>query len=318
MATNVMRVATPEGPRWCVVDGDQVRPVVTEAASTGDFVRDVAPRVLAGTADLGAPVPVAEVELLSPVTGDQQFVCQAVNSRTHMDESGLDPETSPYNVFFRKASSSLAPATTDIVSPPDVEFLDYEVEIGLVLGSDVGRAVDIADADLAEHVAALVAVDDVSARDVQLAEGQFYKAKSYRTFGPVGPHLTLVDRDDLARFAELRLRLWVNGELRQDGFAEELVHGPAASLHELSTIQDWRAGDLLATGTVGGCALQAPAAPIRMLAQVLSPKRRQQLVRRSASRNRRRLRPGDVIELHIATEDGAIDLGRQRTVVTAA
>jgi 2-keto-4-pentenoate hydratase/2-oxohepta-3-ene-1,7-dioic acid hydratase in catechol pathway len=318
MAINVIRYEHDDAVRWGRVDGDVVHPIRGDHPSTRSFVTEAAPAVLRGEHETEEPVAVDDIAVLSPVTPDQQYLCQAVNYRAHMEESGLDPETSPFNIFFRKASSSIAPATTDIVCPSHVEFLDYEVEIGLVLAADVGTPRSVATADLGDHVAALVALNDVSGRDVQLAEGQFYKAKSYRTFGPAGPHLTLVDAEDLARFADLRLRLWVNGELRQDDYAAEMVHGPADTLTELSAVQDWRAGDLLATGTPGGCALQAPAAPLRMLAQVLSPKRRMALVRRSAMRNRRRLRAGDRIELHIGTDDGAIDLGRHHNIVVAS
>ncbi len=80
--------------------------------------------------------------------------------------------------------------------------------------------------NLHEFVAALVLVNDVSARDVQLPEMQFYKGKSYRTFGPTGPYLTLVDAGELARFDDLVLRLWVNDELRQSSPARDMVHKP--------------------------------------------------------------------------------------------
>ncbi|MEO1059861.1 MAG: fumarylacetoacetate hydrolase family protein [Actinomycetota bacterium] len=317
MAVNAIRYERDGEVRWGVVSDDGVRPVVGSYDSTRAFVLEAAATVRAGEHPLDDPVPLDEVTVLSPVTADQQFLCQAVNYRSHMEESGLSPEASPFNVFFRKASSCLSPPHGDIVSPAHVELLDHEVEIGLVLARDVDGPVTVADDELASHVAALVAVNDVSARDVQLGDTQFYRAKSYRTFGPTGPHLALVDRHDLDRFAELRLRLWVDGVTRQDALAADMVHRPAATLTELSSVQDWRAGDLLATGTPGGCALRAPAAPLRMLAQAVSPRRRHALVQRSAARNPRRLRPGDRVELHIGTEDGAIDLGRQETAVVA-
>ena len=159
--------------------------------------------------------------------------------------------------------------------------------------------------------------NDISARDIQLPEMQFYKGKSYRTFGPAGPFLTLVDAGDLARFPELRLQLSVNGEARQNSLASDMVHKPPATLTELSALQNWRAGDLLATGTPGGCALQAPAAPLRMLAQALPALSRQKLIRGAARRNTRRLKPGDIVETRIGTDDGKLDLGVQRNRVVA-
>ncbi|MEM8620074.1 MAG: fumarylacetoacetate hydrolase family protein [Actinomycetota bacterium] len=318
MAVNALRYEHAGQIRWGLLVGNTVRPIVGDHPTTGAFLSNVAIGDPFAEHHLEPPVPLADIRVLSPITSNQQYICQAVNYHSHLSESGLSPETSPFNVFFRKASSSISAADTDIVCPAHVEFLDYEVEVGLVMGSAVDGPVEVTADNLSEHVAALVALNDVSGRDVQLGEGQFYKAKSYRTFGPTGPYLTLVDADDLARFDELRLRLSVNGQTRQDAYASEMVHQPAPTLTELSSVQDWAPGDLLATGTPGGCALQAPALPLRVLAQAVSPKRRQQLVRKSAERNEHCLRIGDQIAVGIATDDGAIDLGRQSATVVAA
>ena len=318
MAVNVMRFAQGGGdPAWGVVDGVTVRPVVGSWATTGDFMTGAADAVRDGRADLGPAIDVDGVDVLCPITTDQQFICQAVNYRGHMADSGLSPETSPFNIFFRKASSCLAPADTDIVSPAHVEFLDYEVEIGLVLSQRVDGPTTVTADGLGEHVGALVLVNDVSARDVQIPEQQFYKGKSYRTFGPVGPWLTLVDQAELDRFTELHLRLSVNGDVRQDDHATDMVHAPAPTLTELSQVQDWAPGDLLATGTPGGTALKAPAKPIALLAQIVSPKKRAGLMRRAAAGNDKRLRPGDQVVATVATDDGRIDLGEQRNTVVA-
>ncbi len=318
MAVNVIRYQHGGTVHWGRVDGSGVVPIPGDYPTTRDFMLHGAAVARAGAAEDAAPVALDAVEVLSPVTRDRQFLCQAINYASHMRESGFDPDSSPFNIFFRKASSCMAPATTDIVSPAHVEFLDYEIEIGLVFSRDVGGPVEVGEANLAEFVGGLVLLNDVSARDVQLPETQFYKGKSYRTFGPTGPYLTLVSAEELARFDELHLVLSVNGEVRQDALASDMVHLPPATLTELSALQDWEAGDLLATGTPGGCALQAPARPLAMLAQLVSPKRRQALVRRVAARNPRRLRPGDVIEASIRTDDGAIDLGTQHNRVIAA
>ncbi|MEM8924132.1 MAG: fumarylacetoacetate hydrolase family protein [Actinomycetota bacterium] len=318
MAVNVARYRRGERVGWGVVEGDALRPIVGRYPTTADFVEEAATAVMDGDATTTEPIGMEEVAILCPITTNQQFLCQAVNYRSHMTESGLDPASSPFNIFFRKASSSLAAADSDIIVPGHVEFCDYEVEVGLVLRATVTGPTSIAEADLVDHVAGLVVVNDVSARDVQLAEGQFYKGKSYRTFGPVGPWLTLVDADDLARFDQLRLRLSVNDRIRQDGLAADMLHTPAPTLTELSSIQDWGPGDLLATGTPGGCALQAPPKPVSAVVQLVSPRRRAAILRRSAARNDRRLVAGDVVNAGIRTDDGAIDLGEQRTVVVDA
>lgn len=318
MATNVIRYRHADETRWGVVEGGMLKPIEGEFATTRDFMLHGVERIGSGHGLTDSGPQLSDVEVLCPITEDRQFLCQAINYRTHMLESGLDPDASPFNIFFRKASSCLAPADTDIVKPAHVEFLDYEVEIGLVFSRDVSEPTEVRADNLHDHVGALILLNDVSARDVQLPEMQFYKGKSYRTFGPAGPYLTLVTREDLERFDSLRLELSVNGETRQSSLASDMVHKPAATLTELSSFQSWEAGDILATGTPGGCALQAPPKPIMMLAQIMSPKRRQKLIRRAAQKNPRRLQVGDLVEASVRTDDGKIDLGRQRNRVAAS
>ncbi len=317
MATNVIRYRHAGQTRWGAVEGASVKPIVGEFATTRDFMLRGAERVRSGEGVDDDGPALADVEVLCPITKDRQFLCQAINYRSHMLESGFDPDASPFNIFFRKASSCLAPADTDIVKPAHVELLDYEVEIGLVFSRDVTEPTRVTADNLHEYVGALVLLDDVSARDVQIPEMQFYKGKSYRTFGPAGPYLTLVTREDLVRFDSLRLQLSVNGEARQNALASDMVHKPPASLTELSSFQSWEAGDMLATGTPAGCALRAPPKPIMMLAQIASPARRQKMLRGAAKRNARRLQPGDLVEASVRTDDGTIDLGKQRNRVTA-
>src|SRR5208282_3226067 len=110
--------------------------------------------------------------------------------------------------------------------------------LGLVIGADLPVGTTVTEADLARYVAALVVADDVSARQVQLTKTQFYESKSYPTFTPVGPWLTLVDAADLARLSSLRLTLSVNGQARQDNtVAADMLVRPAQALTLLSRFQ---------------------------------------------------------------------------------
>ena len=128
-------------------------------------------------------------------------------------------------------------------------ILDYEVEIGLVIGRELPVGTTITESDLPDYVAGLVVTNDVSARDVQLPKTQFYESKSYPTFTPVGPALVLLDADELKRFGDLRLRLRVNGELRQDMVvAATCSTRPLRALQELTRFQRLDVGDLVLTG----------------------------------------------------------------------
>ena len=257
MTTDVVRYRHAGRTAWGVTRAEGVIPIDGDFESTRDFVLEGLGRARAAAEGTGL-LPHSEVELLCPITPDRQFLCQAVNYHSHMRESGMSPEGSPFNIFFRKASSCLAPATTDIVKPPHVEFLDYEVELGLVLSRDLRGPVEVTEQNLHEYVAALVLVNDVSARDIQLPEMQFYKGKSYRTFGPVGPHLTLVGAEELARFDELRLSLSVNGEERQNALTTDMVHRPAPTLTEFSRAPGSRGRRPAGDGHAGEAARSRP------------------------------------------------------------
>ena len=148
-------------------------------------------------------------------------------------------------------------------------------------------------------------------------QGQFYKGKSYRGFGPVGPGLVLFTPQDWVRWPELRMRLAVNGQTRQDAYCAEMIHGPAATVTELAALQDLLPGDLIATGTPAGCAARAPGKlAMFILKHLMSDGDKWRLFIRKGLANPAYLRPGDRLILSIRTDDGAIDLGEQTTVVT--
>jgi 2-keto-4-pentenoate hydratase/2-oxohepta-3-ene-1,7-dioic acid hydratase in catechol pathway len=315
MSANLARTADGW---WVVTPAGLVRlglPAATTAGCSPTAPPWRAPSIEAAQA--AAPqdaVPVESVDLLSPVTAPARVVAQMVNYRSHALDSGLDPGTVP-PAFFRKASHSLTDPAGDIIRPDGAGFLDYEVELGLVIGADLAVGTTVTDDGLSRYVAALVVTDDVSARQIQLIKTQFYKAKSYPTFTPVGPWLTLVDAADLARLPSLRLTLRVNGEVRQDAAATDMIVRPAQALTLLARFQPMAPGDLLLTGTPGGTALKAPAKIAERFAGLLPPATRWRLFFNRQAANPRYLRDGDVITATIASPDGRLDLGTQHNTV---
>ena len=186
------RLARTADGWWVVTPAGLVR-LDLPAATTAGLLADRAALAAAVEAAqaTGPPrrrtrCPRSRVDLLSPVTAPARVVAQAVNYRSHAIDSGFDPDTVP-PAFFRKASHSITGPAGDIIRPDGVGFLDYEVELGLVIGADLPVGTTVTEADLARYVAALVVADDVSARQIQLTKTQFYEAKSYPTFTPVGP-----------------------------------------------------------------------------------------------------------------------------------
>lgn len=288
----------------------------TTARTTADLLADRA--AIAADTNATPPVPVETLELLSPVTAPCRVVAQMTNYISHVKDSGMNPAAVPLT-FFRKSSGSISGPYGDVRTPNHVRLLDYEVEIGLVIGRSVPVGTDVTEDDLAEVVAGVVVANDVSARDVQLPKTQFYESKSYPTFTPVGPALVLLDDDDLARFDELRLQLRVNGQLRQDmTVGADMIYRPLQALQALTKFQRLDAGDLVLTGTPGGTALKAPAKPIEVLGSLLPPALKWKSFFAAQAKNPNYLQTGDVMEASIATDDGDLDLGIQRTVVRPA
>jgi 2-keto-4-pentenoate hydratase/2-oxohepta-3-ene-1,7-dioic acid hydratase in catechol pathway len=183
------------------------------------------------------------------------------------------------------------------------------------MGADLPVGTTVTQETLHHHVAALVVANDVSARQIQLVKTQFYEAKSYPTFTPAGPWLALADPADLARLGSLRLTLSVNGEIRQDAMATDMIVAPARALTALSKFQPLAPGDLLLTGTPGGTALKAPPKAVEKLAGLLPPPVKWKMFFRRQAGNPRYLRDGDVVTASIASADGGLDLGTQRCTV---
>jgi 2-keto-4-pentenoate hydratase/2-oxohepta-3-ene-1,7-dioic acid hydratase in catechol pathway len=318
MSRTILRYADGGTARWGVQFGRQIAPLPFEAPTTGELLSDHWDALWAAEPSQ-ATLPLERVQLLAPVTTNQQFICQGVNYRSHIAESGLRVENFPFNTLFTKAASCITAADAPVARPAHVQLLDYEIELGLVLRRSVPTGTQVGAGDLPQWLAGVTIVNDLSARDVQLPQGQFYKGKSYRGFGPVGPGLVLLTPADWARWPELRMRLAVNGQPRQDAYCTEMIHGPAATLTELAGLQDLSAGDLIATGTPAGCAARAPGKlSMFILKHLMSDADKWRLFIRKGRANPAYLRPGDRISATIRTDDGAIDLGEQTTLITAA
>ena len=213
MSTTILRTADA----WWVDTGDGAARIETDATTTGELLAE--PEKIEAARSSKQTVDPATLELVSPVTAPCRVVAQMTNYASHVKDAGMKPDTIPLT-FFRKTSGSISGPTDDIIRPGHVRFLDYEVEVGVVIGRELPVGTQVTADNWATFVAGLVVTNDVSARDVQLPKTQFFESKSYPTFTPVGPALVLLDENELKRFGDLRLRLWVNGEIRQDALVD--------------------------------------------------------------------------------------------------
>ncbi len=311
MTVSVLRTA--DG--WWLKTAGGAAKIDTTAHSTAELLADRAAIEAAVNADT---VEVDSLELISPVTRPCRVIAQMTNFVSHVKDAGMDPSSVPLT-FFRKASASINGPFDDIVKPQHVKLLDYEVEVGLVIGRAIPVGTTISEENLGNFIAGLVVTNDVSARDIQLPQTQFYEAKSYPTFTPVGPELVLLDADELKRFGDLRLRLTVNGEERQNALVDpDMLYRPLQALQSLTQFQELAPGDLMLTGTPAGTALSAPPKPVEIIGNLLPTTLKWRLFFSRQAGNAKYLQHGDIVEASAATDDGVVDLGTQRAAIRFA
>ncbi len=202
--------------------------------------------IAAGERDAPVLGPVADADLDVPWR-PREIVAIGLNYHDHIRETGMKTPTAP--LVFAKFPSSLCGTGDDIVFDPEqTTALDWEVELGVVVGRTM-RNVETADA--LDHVLGYTIGNDVSARDIQMAEGQWVRAKSFDTFCPVGP--SLVTADEVPDPQALKLSTKVNGEVMQDSSTDLMIFGVAEILSFCSKSFTLERGDLILTGTPWGC-----------------------------------------------------------------
>jgi 2,4-diketo-3-deoxy-L-fuconate hydrolase len=315
MPLNITRVQHNDQIMWAKPMGSDLELLEIDATTTGDLIRNFDINQLRDMQ--GKRVSWQDVTLLSPLTQNQQFVCQGANYRQHMIESGVNPDDKTFNMIFTKAASCICAADSPVVKPKGVHLLDYEVELGLVLKCEINEGVSLSEEDLPNVIAGLVIVNDYSARDIQLPQMQFYKGKSFRTFGPVGPWLCLLEPEDYRHLTNLDLELRVDDKVRQQDNTRNVVYQAAETLTELSLIQDFAPGDLIATGTPAGCALRAPSPRIQRLMGLIPEKTKWRLFLKAQRKRTQYLQPGQTVTTSIKSPCGQIDLGTQSNLVIA-
>ena len=180
-----------------------------------------------------------------PIERPGKIVCVGLNYRDHAEEQGVELPQAP--LFFAKYTTALIGPGEPIVIPPTVAQCDYEAELGVVIGSTVRR---VSRENALEAVRGYICANDVSARDLQFADGQWTRGKSPDTFCPVGPRL--VPASEVSDPHDLRIRAIVNGEVLQDSTTANLIFGIDEIISYASRTSTLEAGDLILTGTPAG------------------------------------------------------------------
>jgi 2,4-didehydro-3-deoxy-L-rhamnonate hydrolase len=180
-----------------------------------------------------------------PIGVPSKIVCVGLNYRDHAAEQGVDLPEAP--LLFAKWPNTLIGAGEAIVIPPITSKVDYEAELGVVIGA---RLRNVSEENALEGVDGYVCLNDVSARDLQFADGQWVRGKSLDTFCPVGPEL--VPAAEIPDPQRLSIRALVNDRVLQDSSTSQMVFGVAAVIAHVSRAITLEPGDLIATGTPAG------------------------------------------------------------------
>ncbi|WP_375429351.1 fumarylacetoacetate hydrolase family protein [uncultured Sphingomonas sp.] len=189
----------------------------------------------------------AEVRLLAPIERPGKYLAIGMNYAKHLEEADkLGVARAKHQTWFNKQTTCIAGPYDDI-DPGVTEKLDYEVELGAVIGEPAKRVVE---AEAKNHIFGYFVANDVSARDWQFHTPTFTMGKSFDTHGPIGPWI--VTADEVGDPHDLSLRAWVNGELRQQNNTGNMIHSLWAQIAYLSQAFTLETGDLIATGTPEG------------------------------------------------------------------
>jgi len=190
-------------------------------------------------------VPLDNVRLLAPIASPPKIICLGFNYREHAEEGEAPLPEEP--VIFMKPHTTIIGPKENIVKPSFVKQLDYEAELAIVIGK---KTKNVSVSHAKSHIFGYTILNDVSARDIQFKDVQWTRGKSFDTFAPTGPCITTVNQ--LQDVSNLRIRTWVNNELRQNSTTRNMIFNVYEIVHHLSRVMTLEPCDIIATGTPAG------------------------------------------------------------------
>lgn len=193
----------------------------------------------------GLVTPLASVRLRAPIPRPNKIICLGLNYADHAREQGAQPPAQP--IYFLKSGNTICGPHDPIVLPPNSSQVDYEAEFAVVIGK---RGRDIPEDKALDYVAGYTILNDVSARDMQFGDKQWYRGKSCDTFAPTGPWI--VTADEIPDPHNLHILLTLNGQTLQDSNTGNLIFKVPFLISYLSQSATWEVGDLISTGTPPG------------------------------------------------------------------
>ncbi|MFX1565725.1 MAG: fumarylacetoacetate hydrolase family protein [Promethearchaeota archaeon] len=248
--------ATDAGPRVGCLDNGEIVPT-PGIPDMLEYLKDASLESTIEAALKGriGATPVEKMNLLAPLPRPTKIIAIGLNYKDHVKETGREMPKAPV-LFSKPPTATIGPGAT-IILPNQAKHVDYEVELGVVIGRG-GRNIN-PDTAL-DHVGGYTIVNDISARDFQYRDSQWFRGKSFDTFAPMGPVLTLPDQ--VPDPQNLRLQLRLNGKTRQDSSTSQMVFSVAELIADISQVLTLEPGDVIATGTPAGVGFVAKPKPV--------------------------------------------------------
>jgi 2-keto-4-pentenoate hydratase/2-oxohepta-3-ene-1,7-dioic acid hydratase in catechol pathway len=224
---------------------EQLPETIEEFIAAGEKALLTAERLM--TAKSKQVKALSEVTILAPVLQPPKIICLGLNYRDHAKETAAILPKEPI-IFMKPQTAIIGP--NDKINKSYVKELDYEGELAIIIG---GKCKNIPASKAKEYVFGYTVFNDVSAREIQFGDKQWTRGKSFDTFAPIGPCITT--EAQLKDTSNLRIRTWVNDELRQNGTTANMVFSVEEIVYQLSKVMTLEPCDIIATGTPAGVAM---------------------------------------------------------------
>ena len=244
--------------------GEELRSYTSDLT---DHIQGLLPKRSRELQEQRALLKATDVHILPPVPVPPKIICLGLNYRDHAEEARVPLPERP--LLFSKPSTTIVGPEDPVIYPKISTQVDYEVELAAIIGK---RGKDIPESDAFDHIAGYTVFNDISARDIQFGDKQWFRGKSFDTFAPTGPYL--VSRDQVADPHHLKMELRVNGEARQKSTTANMIFKIPQLIAFVSNVMTLQPGDIIATGTPAGVGFYAKP-------------------------EKRLLKPGDLIEAEI-------------------
>ena len=192
--------------------------------------------------------------LLNPLPNPSKIICLTFNYPKHAKEQNYESTNEP--IIFIKPRTTLCGTGSEIICPNFVKQLDYEIELAVIIGKTCKNIDEIS---AKNYVFGYMVFNDVSARDIQMQDKQFTRGKSFDTFAPCGPWITTVD--EITDVGNLQMTTRINGQVRQSSSTNNMFINISSIVSKLSKVMTLEKGDIIATGTPEGVALNNPDTP---------------------------------------------------------